>query len=180
MHAFSSSTIAGLPSAAVQELYATVSKDEVWLTLSHIGSLKAPGPEGFHAFFFKQLWHIVGEYVWGVVRDAFTSSAFDLDLAQTLICLIPKVDVPTSFKEFIPIGLCNVLYKLITKVLVNRLRPFLQELIGPLHSSFIHGRATVDNAIVIQEIVHFMNQRIGRSKNAVFKLDFEKAYGRAI
>lgn len=58
--------------------------------------------------------------------------SFDRALSDTLVVPIPKVDVPTTFKEFRPISLCNVTYKLMTKVLVNRLRPFLNDLVGPL------------------------------------------------
>lgn len=63
--------------------------------------------------------------------------------------LIPKHDDPHTFKDFRPISLCNVLYKLVTKVLVHRLRPFLGDLISPLQSSFIPGRGTKDNAILL-------------------------------
>lgn len=63
-----------------------------------------------------------------------------------------------NFKEFHPISLCNTIYKLITKVLVNRLRPLLNNLIGPHQSNFLPGRGTSDNAIVLQEIVQSMQK----------------------
>src|ERR1044072_6381284 len=173
---FISSTVEGLPPTAISALGAPVQKEEVWNALSHVGSLKAPGPDGFQPVFFKKYWNIVGDDLWKTVRDAFLYGTFDPALAQTLIVLIPKVDVPSSFKEFCPISLCNVAYKLITKVVVNRLRPFLQDLIGPLQNSFIPGRGTVDNAIVLQEIIHHMKRGKNKNKNIIFKLDLEKAY----
>ncbi|MCI32183.1 RNA-directed DNA polymerase (Reverse transcriptase), partial [Trifolium medium] len=98
---------------------------------------KAPGSDGFQCIFFKQYWHIVGDDVFKLVKDAFTSGHFDPTISNTLIALIPKVDSPTTFRELRPISLCNIVYKLITKVLVNRLRPLLDSLIGPYQSSFL-------------------------------------------
>ena len=62
--------------------------------------------------------------------------------------LIPKVEVPVKMSQFRHISLCNVFYKLITKVLVNRLLPILMDLVGPVQNSFIPGRSTTDNAII--------------------------------
>ena len=81
----------------------------------------------------------------------------DPRLADTLIVLIPKVDNPKHLKQFRPISLCNVVYKIITKVLVNRVRPFLHEIVSPLQGSFIPGRGTSDNIIITQEVIHSMH-----------------------
>jgi hypothetical protein len=67
---------------------------------------------------------------------------------------------------------------LITKVLVNRLRPFLDDLIGPLQSSFIPGCNTSDNALIAQEVLHFMHKTIGKQGYLAAKVDLEKAYDR--
>lgn len=75
----------------------------------------------------------------------------DKELLEILVVLIPKVDQPSTIKEFRPINLCNVTYKLITKVLVNRLRPFLDSIVGPMQSSFLSGRGTMDNVFLAQE-----------------------------
>lgn len=64
---------------------------------------------------------MVGDDVWHLVRDAFDTRAVDASIMETLIVLIPKVDHPASIKEFGPISLCNVIYKIITKVLVERI-----------------------------------------------------------
>jgi hypothetical protein len=90
--------------------------------------------------------------------------------------LIPKVEQPSNFKEFRPISLCNTIYKLITKVLVNRLRPMLDQSIGPFQSSFLPGRSTSYNAIILQEVVHTMRKSKRKKGDVVYKLDLEKAY----
>jgi len=155
-----------------------VLKEEVYTTFIQMESFKAPGADGFHAFFFKKYWHIVGEDVWNMVREAFIHGSFDRKLAETLVVLIPKVDAPTFIKQFRPISLCKVIYKIITKVLVNRIRPLLDSIIGPLQGSFILCRGTTENALIAQEIMHYMNHSKSKKGSLAVKLDLEKAYDR--
>ena len=74
------------------------------------------------------------------------------------------------------ICLCNVIYKVITKVLVNRLLPFLDEIIGLLQDSFIPGRGTTDNIIVAYEMLNYMHKSKEKKATLAFKLDLEKVY----
>src|ERR1044072_2694178 len=125
-------------------------------------SYKAPGPDGFQPFFFKKYWSKIGDDIWKVVKDAFANGYLPSKLIETLVVPIAKVDFPSVLGDFRPISLCNVVYKIVTKVLVNRLRPFLDDLVGPLQSSFISGRGTTDNAILAQKIVHYMHHSHSR------------------
>uniref|UniRef100_A0A2N9F7H7 Reverse transcriptase domain-containing protein n=1 Tax=Fagus sylvatica TaxID=28930 RepID=A0A2N9F7H7_FAGSY len=88
------------------------------------------------------------------------------------------VGKPELIQQFRPIGLCNTIYKAITKVLVNRLKPYLSDVVHPLQASFVPGRKASDNVILVQEIIHSMS--ISRSKigNMAIKIDLEKAYDR--
>ena len=72
---------------------------------------------------------------------------------KTLISLIPKVDNPQYINQFRPISLCTVSYKIVTKIIVERLRPALDMIVGPM-SSFIPGRSTIDNVIIAQDFHH--------------------------
>lgn len=137
---------------------------------------KAPGPDGFQAAFFKQYWSIVGDDLWSMVKGAFSSGMIDPALSDTLIALIPKVESPKNFNEFRPISLCNTIYKILTKVLVQRIRPILCLLIGQFQSSFLPGRGTTDNVIVLQEIVHAMKKSKKKKGEVAYKIDLEKAY----
>lgn len=137
---------------------------------------KSPGPDGFHCIFFKQYWHIVGDDIFQLVSPAFQIGSFDPNISDTLIALIRKTDPRQTYKDFRPISLCNIIYKIITKVLVHCLRLILDTIIGPYQSGFLQGRGTFDNSIVLQEIVHFM-RRFKRKKGYVaFKLDLENAF----
>jgi hypothetical protein len=153
-----------------------ITKPEVFAALNSMKPYKAPGPDGFHCIFFKQYWHIVGDDIFNLVHSAFQTGYFDPEISNTLIALIPKIDPPITFKDFRPISLCNIIYKIITKVLVHRLRPILNNIIGPYQSSFLPGRGTTDNSIVLQEIVHFMRRSKKKKGYVTSKLDLEKAF----
>lgn len=76
--------------------------------------------------------------------EVFETGRVEKELNKTLICLILKTNKPSSFKQFRSISLCNVTYKVITKLISNRLRPILPNLIRPTQTSFIVGRNIID------------------------------------
>ncbi|XP_057432405.1 uncharacterized protein LOC130725171 [Lotus japonicus] len=160
------------------DLIQPVSYEEVRRAIMAMQSFKAPGVDGFQAFFYKQYWHILGHDLHTMVADAFVASKGESSLLETFIVLIPKVENPLRFKDLRPISLCNVAYKVITKVLVNRFRPLLDELVGPLQGSFIPGRRTKDNIILAQEVMHTIHTYKRRGGLVALKIDLEKAYDR--
>ena len=97
-------------------------------------------------------------------------------LNRTNVVLIPKMAGPESLGNYRPISLCNIVYKIVTKILVARIRPFLDKLVSPLQSAFVLGRRSVDNAIVVQEIIHTISNKKGRVGYMAIKVDLEKAY----
>ena len=101
----------------------------------------------------------------------------DPRLAETLIVLISKVEPPTMLKEYRPISLRNVMFKIIMKVLVNHLWPFLSKVIGPFQGSFIRGHGTFDNTIIAQKMIQFVKKE-KKVRYLLFKIDLEKAYDR--
>lgn len=105
------------------------------------------------------------------MSDAFDSGTFSPELNRTLLVLIPKVQQPEYIKEFRPISLCTVAYKLITKVLVNRLRPLLDKIVGPMQSSFIPGRQAADNVFIAQEMIHTIKRSKSKLGLIAIKID---------
>ena len=97
-------------------------------------------------------------------------------LNRTHITLIPKVQGPETLGNYRPISQCNSIYKIVTKIIVERLRPFLDKLISPLQSAFVPGRKSVDNAILVQEIIHSLSKKRGKVGYMAQKIDLEKAY----
>ena len=112
-----------------EELLVDFKAKEVWYALKQMHLTKAPEPDGMSPIFFKHYWNIVGPEVVNCVLSSLNSSRMPCRLNETYICLIPKVKSPQNITEFRPISLCNVVYKLISKILANRLKKVLAAVI---------------------------------------------------
>ena len=97
------------------------------------------------------------------------------EINDTAITLIPKVRNPQSIKQYRPISLCTVLYKIATKSVANRMRPVLEYTISQEQSAFVPGRLISDNALVAFECVHAMKRKKkGKKGHCAVKLDMMK------
>ena len=149
----------------------------VRLALDQMALLTAPRPDGMSPIFYKSFWHIVGRDVTSVVLNALNSGVVPESLNSTFIALIPKVKHPKRVADFRPISLCNVVYKLISKVLVDRLKKFLASAIPETQSAFLSGRLISDNVLVTFETLHYLKRKInGKMGQMALKLDMNKAY----
>jgi hypothetical protein len=161
------------------ELMKPFMAEEVNFALHQMAPLKAPGPDGLSAGFFQSHWELMGTEVCRAVLDILNSGVMPPLLNRTHIVLIPKVRNPICVTDFRPISLCNVLYKLISKVLANRLKKILPDIISPTQSAFIPGRLITDNILAAYETLHTMHSRLsGKKSFMAVKLDMSKAYDR--
>ena len=109
----------------------------------------------------------------------FHSGSLLKSLNQTFLTLIPKVNFPVDVSHFRPISLCNVIYKIISKILVSRLKPFMDMLITPYQNAFIQGRNITNNILLAYEIFDTLRKKKGRKKGyGALKIDMCKAYDR--
>ena len=168
-----------LEESRMQALGQAVEDDEeIKNVIFSMKALKALGIDGLHALFYQTQWHVVGKSVCSLIKGIFNGNEIPKELNKTLIVLVPKSDNPISRKLFRPISLCPVIYKTITKLLANRLKSILPDLIGPTQTSFIPGRHITENIVVAQEVFHSMRRKKGRIGQMAIKVDLEKAYDR--
>lgn len=159
-------------------LLAPFSSEDVKKALFSIGDLKAPSPDGLHAVFYKRFWELLGEDLVKEVLEAVNNKLVPSGWNDTTIVLIPKVNCPDKVTQFRPISLCNVVYKSILKMLADRLKGILPEIIGQQQSAFIPGRLITDNILVAYECVHSIKKKQGKKGTCAIKLDMHKAYDR--
>ena len=140
---------------------------------------KAPGSDGMPPLFFQTFWPDIGRDVSEAVLSCLNSGTILKSINHTFITLIPKVKNPETVAQFRLISLCNVIYKILSKVIANRLKPILNSIISEAQSAFVADRVITDNILIAFESLHHMKTQC--SSNTGFmalKLDMSKAYDR--
>jgi hypothetical protein len=155
------------------------SEKEISDAMFQMRPLKALGPDGFPAHFFQRHWDIMNEDIVAATKTFFHDGVLPEGVNDTAIVLLPKGKDPEELKDFMPISLCNVIYKLISKCIVNNLRGMLDEVVSPEQSAFVPTKQITDNALIAFECVYDI-QKYNRRKGdfCVYKLDLSKAYDR--
>lgn len=149
---------------------------EIWEVVNNIGALKALRQDGVHASFYQNCWETVGTSVCNIVKDFFANNSSIRLINHTNIVLIPKVDNPEIVSNYRPISICNVSYKIITKIIITSLKPLLNACISPNQGAFALCRSIQDNILIAYELFSGFNGKKGRTRVMVLKLDLEKAY----
>jgi hypothetical protein len=131
------------------------------------------------SIFYKNFWETVGDRVVQEVLEVLKRGPMPEGWNEMTIVLTPKVSNPSQVKDLRPISLCNVLYKLVAKVLANILKRVLPDVISLAQSAFVPGRLISDNILLAYEFSHHMRgRRKGNRGFAAIKLDMSKAYDR--
>ena len=120
---------------------------------------KAPGLDGMSAIFFQNYWGIVGNDVICMILNVLNSNMSMVEINKTNITLVPKIKNPIKMTDFRPLSLCNVVYKLISKVLINRLKVILPQTISENPSAFLSGRLITNNVLVAYELMHYLEHK---------------------
>ncbi|XP_062019515.1 uncharacterized protein LOC133736097 [Rosa rugosa] len=162
-----------------KQLCEQYTEEEVRCALFQMYPTKSPGPDGMPPLFFQHYWDSIGKDVIAAVQSFLHTGLLLKQINFTHVCLIPKVKNPETMGDLRPIALCNVIYKLCSKVIANRLKVFLPSLISSFQSAFVPGRLITDNILVANEVAHFVhNKRAGQDGYMARKLDLSKAYDR--
>ena len=153
--------LSAIPQKVMMDMQEILSREfsvnEIKAALFQMGPTKALGPDGMNALFYQKFWHIVGNDVTAATLDFLNSGIMVPEINYTHIVLIPKVKSPEKISDYRPISLCNVIYKIISKVLANRLKQILPHIISPSQSAFVPGCLITNNVLVAYEILHAMH-----------------------
>ena len=152
--------------------------EEVRCALFQMHPSKAPGSDGMSSFFFQKFWNIVGYDVTSAILFVLNLGFLLRKMNYTHIVLVPKKNDPNSLGDFWPISLGNVISLVLSKVMVNRLKLILPQVISNAQSAFIPDRIIItDNTAIAFKLLHRMrNRRRGKDGQMAVKLDISKAY----
>lgn len=140
---------------------------------------KAPDPDGMTPSLFLKHWNIVWNDMVNLTRHFFGIGEILQSLNDTNLVFIPKKKHPTLVGELRPIALCNVLIKVITKVMGNRMKEILDDVVSDTQSAFIPGRLISDNIMISYEIMHYLKRKkVEKDGFMALKLDMSKVYDR--
>lgn len=159
----------------VHGLQCDISRLEIKEALFSIGDDKSPGPDGYSALFFKSTWDVIGDDFSQAVGEFFHTGHLLKQINHSVIVQVPKRAHADSVNDYRPISCCNVTYKVISKILANRLAKVLDPLVDKAQSAFIKGRSMVDCIHLSQELLRKYNRK-RVSPRCCIKIDLRKAY----
>jgi len=137
-------------------------------------SFKSPGSDRVNFGFIKDFWEDIKGDVMCFISDFHLNGKLTRGINFTFIALIPKVDSPRRLNDFRPIALVGCLYKILSKVLANRLRMIIGKVVSDSHTTFVKGRQILDGILIANEVVD--EAKKSNKEVMLFKVDFEKAY----
>lgn len=152
-----------------------VTEEEIFRVLFAMPSNKSPGPDGFPSEFFKITWPILAHDFTTAVQSVFRFGFLPKGVNSTILALVPKKVDSMEMKDFRPIACCNVLYKVVSKILANRLKQILPRVITENQSAFIKGRLLMENVLLASELVKDYHKD-NVSPRCVMKIDISKAF----
>lgn len=152
-----------------------ITKKEILEALKLFKNDKSPGTDGFTAEFFKFFWSDIGSYIFNSFKCSLDSGILSHSQTQGIISILPKGQKPREYlKNWRPISLLNVTYKLLSSVLASRMKPILVDIIHENQKGFLAGRYIGENSRLLYDIIHYCNET--NTPGLILILDFEKAF----
>lgn len=136
---------------------------------------KSLGPDGLISGFYKSAWSILGEETTNAISQFFTNTDMPKATNSTILTLIPKFPGVTIIKDYRPISCCNTTYKVISKILVAKLKLLLPPIILPNQTTFIKGRLIIEKCMLASKLVLRYHKNLGPRK-LTLKVDIDKAF----
>ncbi|GKA77278.1 RNA-directed DNA polymerase, eukaryota [Tanacetum coccineum] len=156
------------------DLERMVSMEEVKRAVWDCGTDKSPGPDGFSFGFYRHFWPTIDNEVFEAVKYFFIHNNFPIGCNSAFIALIPKILDANMVKDFRPISLIGSIYKIVAKILANRIVGVLDDIVNEVQSAFIAERQILDGPFILNEVMHWCKTK--KKQALFFKVDFEKAY----
>lgn len=148
-----------MPHIFQELLVQNLTQVEIQQALRSLGPFKAVGPDGFHAKIIQDNWQAFGPAITNEAQNFFEIGVMRSDVARSNLVLIPKSDEAITVGQFRPISVCNITYKLISKILTLRMKPFIHSLVSGSQCAFILSRDISENIILFREILHTFKQK---------------------
>ncbi|KAJ9544401.1 hypothetical protein OSB04_024108 [Centaurea solstitialis] len=155
-------------------LEAPITNTEVKNAVWSCGGDKAPGPDGFSFAFLRKFWELVGNDFYKALKDFEDNPSHIAASNASFIALVPKAKDPLRINENRPIHLMGCVSKVISKVLADRLKLVVGDIISPVQTAFVKGRQILDGPLIVNEIISWAKRL--KNKLFIFKVDFEKAF----
>ncbi|WZZ63719.1 hypothetical protein YC2023_075089 [Brassica napus] len=156
-------------------LISPVTPSEILQSLKALPNGKAPGPDGYTKEFFIAAWSVVGKDFITAIKSFFLYGFLPTGVNSTILALIPKKNPAQTMRDYRSISCCNLIYKVISKILANRLKTILLVAIEPNQSAFIKGRLLSENVLLDNELVNGYHLP-SISDRCTIKLDISKAF----
>jgi hypothetical protein len=164
-----------IPTKDLHELYRIFSEEEVWITIKELPSDRTPGPDGFTGAFYQRAWPVIKHDIMaGLLKLGVGDGRGFGRLNRALITLIPKQQDAMEVKDFRSISLVHSFSKLFSKILANRLRGRLGELVSMNQSAFVKNRSLHDNFVLVRQVARKINAR--RNTGVLLKVDLSRVF----
>lgn len=152
-----------------------VTEEEILRVLFVMPSNKSPGPDGFPSEFFKTFWHVLAHDFTVSIQSVFRYGFLPKGVNSTILALVPKKSDLMEMRDFRPIACCNVLYKVVSKIIANRLKLLLPRMITENQSAFVKGRLLMENVLLASKLVKDYHKE-SVSPRCAMKIDISKAF----